>query len=453
MAKIKPSLPKGTRDFTPEQLARRYFIMNTIREVFELYGFQPIETPAMENLETLTGKYGEEGDKLLFRILNSGDFLLKADEKALADKDSNKLSSSISEKGLRYDLTIPFARYVVMHQHEITFPFRRYQMQPVWRADRPQKGRYREFYQCDADIIGSDSLLNEVELILIYDEVFRRLRVGDITIKLNNRKILEGVADVTGTSDRFGQMTVILDKTDKIGIDGIREEFMKSGFSEFQTKEIIDLLNNSRDNFDFVANKLQSSQKGKEGLAELEYIKGFLAESEAADVIFDLTLARGLDYYTGTILEVKANNVSIGSIGGGGRYDDLTGVFGLPGVSGVGISFGLDRIYDVMEELGLFEEIALNTTKVLFANFDSESERKAFIYLQQLRDEGIKAEIYPSPEKLGKQFKYADARKIPYVILAGSEELKTGLLAIKNMQTGDQQKSTMEEIIAHLKSE
>ena len=451
MAKIKPSIPKGTRDFTPDQLAKRYHIMNTIREVFELYGFQPIETPTMENLSTLTGKYGEEGDKLLFKILNSGDYLSKADEQALQQRDSNKLTSSISEKGLRYDLTIPFARYVVMHQNEITFPFRRYQIQPVWRADRPQKGRYREFYQCDADIIGSDSLLNEVELIKIYDTVFKKLGFEDISIKINNRKILEGIAEVTGTADRFGQMTVILDKLDKIGEEGVRKEFLSSGFSEDQTEAILKILNDSQNHFDEVIEQLQHSERGRKGLEELQFITDYLSDSTSNNVIFDLTLARGLDYYTGTILEVKANNVSIGSIGGGGRYDDLTGVFGLPGVSGVGISFGLDRIYDVMEELKLFSETSNVTTKVLFANFDPESERYAFGLLQEVRDNGINAEIYPSQEKLGKQFKYADSKNIPYVIMAGPEERATGLLQIKNMKTGDQQKSTIEEILDHLK--
>lgn len=467
MSKVKPSLPKGTRDFNPTELRKRQYIFNIIKTVFEKYGFQPIETPVMENLSTLEGKYGEEGDKLLFRILNSGDNLTEI-QNPLNNIQSNKeLIQKVSEKGLRYDLTIPFARYVVMHQNEITFPFKRYQIQPVWRADRPQKGRYREFYQCDADVIGSDSLLNEAELILIYVEVFKKLDI-DVTIKFNNRKILQGIAEY-GKVNTI-EFTTLLDKLDKIGIDALLDEFNNKGYSsEFidVIKILIDSNNKGRLETaifeDFFGNKLthlsrifpHKSETGLKGLNEIWAIENYLTETKIDNnkkPKFDFTLARGLDYYTGTIFEVKANNVQMGSIGGGGRYDNLTGVFGLPNVSGVGISFGIERIYDVMEELGLFNKLNLDiaVTKVLFINFGGESELVAFNYLQQIRQHNIAAEIYPSNAKMDKQMKYANAKKIPFVAFVGEEEIKNNTINLKNMESGLQQTLSIASLLEHL---
>jgi len=451
MSKVSPSLPKGTRDFGPDELRKRNYIFGVIRNVFEKYGFQPIETPAIENLSTLEGKYGEEGDKLLFRILNSGDFLKDIRQEDLDSRQSSKILHQISEKGLRYDLTIPFARYVVQHQHEITFPFKRCQIQPVWRADRPQKGRYREFYQCDADVIGSDSLLNEAELILIYDEVFGRLKMQDVSIKINNRKILVGIAEKNKIADKLTSFTIALDKLDKTGADEVKKELAERGIASDSLEAIIKVKNlSASEKISFLENYLDA-ETGKEGLNE---IKCIMAQASAcASLEFDPALARGLDYYTGTIFEVKANNVQMGSLGGGGRYDNLTGVFGLPGVSGVGISFGVERIYDVMEELKLFDSIDLqsNTTRALFINFGGEAETKAFQYLQQLRANDIPAEIYPSNEKMKKQIGYADKKGIPYAIFVGEEELKTNTLQLKDLRTGEQLRHSIEEIIALLK--
>jgi len=450
--KVTPSLPKGTRDFGPDELRKRNYIFGIIKCVFEKYGFQPIETPVMENLSTLEGKYGEEGDKLLFRILNSGDFLKDIPQENLNARLSSKISNLISEKGLRYDLTIPFARFVVQHQHEITFPFRRYQIQPVWRADRPQKGRYREFYQCDADVIGSDSLLNEVELILIYDEVFERLKMQDVRIKMNNRKILVGIAEKNNITDKPTSFTIALDKLDKIGADEVKKELQERGIAPEALDVIVKIKNmGASEKISFLESYFSASETGKTGLNEVKYV---LAQASAcANLEFDPTLARGLDYYTGTIFEVKVDNMQMGSIGGGGRYDNLTGVFGLPGVSGVGISFGVERIYDVMEELKLFDNINLsaNTTRALFINFGGEAETKAFQYLQQLRANDIPAEIFPSAEKMKKQIGYADKKGIPFALFVGEEELKNNTLQIKNLRTGEQSQHSLEEVISKLK--
>jgi histidyl-tRNA synthetase len=447
MSKVKPSLPKGTRDFNPTELRKRQYIFNTIKTVFEKYGFQPIETPVMENLSTLEGKYGEEGDKLLFRILNSGDNLTEIQNPVNNIQSNKELIQKVSEKGLRYDLTIPFARYVVMHQNEITFPFKRYQIQPVWRADRPQKGRYREFYQCDADVIGSDSLLNEAELILIYVEVFEKLGI-DVTIQFNNRKILAGFAEVLNITDKLAAFTVILDKLDKIGKEKVVEEFVQLGLSD-RANEVLDFAfgKNNEEQINFLKAFLAENETGKKGLEEIAFLLKFSKLPQ-----LNITLARGLDYYTGTIFEVKANNVQMGSIGGGGRYDNLTGVFGLPNVSGVGISFGIERIYDVMEELGLFNKLNLEiaVTKVLFINFGGESELVAFNYLQQIRQHNIAAEIYPSNAKMDKQMKYANAKKIPFVAFVGEEEIKNNTINLKNMESGLQQTLSISSLLEHL---
>jgi histidyl-tRNA synthetase len=453
MTKIKPSLPKGTRDFGPAELRKRQYIFNTIKTVFEKYGFQPIETPVMENLSTLEGKYGEEGDKLLFRILNSGDILSKiqnSNPDSYRDEIQNnkELIQKVSEKGLRYDLTIPFARYVVMHQNEIAFPFKRYQIQPVWRADRPQRGRYREFYQCDADVVGSDSLLNEVELVLIYAEAFEQLGI-DVTIQFNNRKILAGFAEVLNITDKLNAFTVILDKLDKIGKEKVAEEFAATGVSE-KANEVLEYASgkNNEEQITFLKSFLSGSETGRKGIEEIEFLLKLSSTPK-----LNITLARGLDYYTGTIFEVKANNVQMGSIGGGGRYDNLTGVFGLQGVSGVGISFGIERIYDVMEELGLFNDLNLEaaTTKVMFVNFGDVSELTAFNYVQQIRAENISAEIYPANVKMDKQMKYANAKKIPFVAFVGDEEIKNQTIQLKNMNTGEQQACSILEVIQKLK--
>jgi len=450
MSKTKVSLPKGMRDFGPKQVQNRQYIINTIKSVFELYGFMPIETPVMENLTTLNGKGGEESDKLLFKVLNSGDYLKKADQAHLTQKDYKKVLPTISEKGLRYDLTVPLARYVVMHQNDITFPFKRYQIQPVWRADRPQKGRYREFWQCDADVLGSDSLLNEVELIQIFSNVFEQLGI-DVAIHLNTRKLLLAMVELSGQNDKLTSFTVILDKLDKIGIDKVIEQLSEAGFDE-QTFDLVKAIN--VDSSDFlnskVAEQLAKTEMGKTGLAELKYIFSFLTDAYQHKVQIDPTLARGLDYYTGPIFEIKTEGFS-GSIGSGGRYDNLTGNFGLSGVSGVGISFGLDRIYDVMEEQNLFPANHTNYTQVLIINFDKETEHEVFQLAVPLRSEGIKTECYPTPAKLKKQMKYANDKNIPYVILAGSRELESGQLTLKNMQNGEQKNADIQTIISILK--
>ncbi len=435
---MKPSIPKGTRDFTPQQIIKRNYIFSTIKRVFVKYGYQPIETPTMENLSTLTGKYGQEGDQLLFKVLNNGDFLAKADEKALQEKDSRKIISSISKRGLRYDLTVPFARFVVMHQNEISFPFKRYQIQPVWRADRPQKGRYQEFYQCDVDVVGSRSLMYEAELIKIYDEVFELLGI-DTVIKVNNRKILYGVAEAAGIADRFMEMTIAIDKLDKIGITGVKGEMEKRNIPTDAIELIIKILDKS----DLVSLKklLGSSETGLKGIEEMEKVFKYLNVMQLKnEVRFEITLARGLSYYTGTIIEVAAKTVKMGSIGGGGRYDDLTGVFGLRDVSGVGVSFGAERIFDVMEELDTFPKENEDTLQILLIAFDDETHHYAFSELAKLRALGVNADLYPEPVKLKKQMKYANARQVPFVGLIGKEEMDKGVIALKNMATGDQVK-------------
>ena len=449
--KMKPSIPKGTRDFSPEEVNKRNFIFDTIREVFVRYGYQPIETPAMENLSTLTGKYGEEGDKLLFKVLNNGDFLAKADEQALAARDSSQLVSSISKRGLRYDLTVPFARFVVMRQHEITFPFKRYQIQPVWRADRPQKGRYQEFYQCDVDVVGSDSLVYEAELAQIYDEVFAKLGL-EVTIKINNRKVLAGIAEAAGIKDAFMDMTIAIDKLDKIGMEGVEKEMQGRGIPEAAIEKVKTIL--KAKNLEELKLQFTDSQIGLKGVEELESVFDYLGIGESTnEIVFDITLARGLSYYTGCIFEVQAKGVQMGSIGGGGRYDDLTGVFGMPGTSGVGVSFGAERIFDVMEELKLFPEDSATRLKAVFLAFDEASHRYAFRCLRQVRAAGINAEIYPEPTKMAKQFKYVDKRNAPFAVVIGSNEMASGQLAFKNMRTGEQEGLRLEEIIERLREE
>jgi histidyl-tRNA synthetase len=450
----KPSIPKGTRDFLPEVMIKRNYLFQTIKKSFVKYGFLPIETPCMENTATLMGKYGEEGDKLIFKILNSGDFLSGADEKALADKNSTQLISSISEKALRYDLTVPFARFVVQHQNEISFPFKRYQIQPVWRADRPQKGRYREFYQCDADVVGSDSLLYEVELVQLFDEVLTNLGLPDFTIKINNRKILSGIAEITGQADKIVDITVAIDKLDKIGEEGVVKELIEKQLPESTIEIIRPLFSMKGTNdevLDAIAQLLDSSVIGLKGVEELRYVLDTIKSIglRSAKLEFDVTLARGLNYYTGAIFEVKANNVQMGSICGGGRYDDLTGIFGLKNLSGVGISFGADRIYDVMEELRLFPVFSEESTQVLFINF-GVNDIKAFQLVNQLRAAGINAEIYPENAKLAKQMKYADGKRIPYTVFLGEEELASGVLKMKDMHSGEQINVSVEEIIEKL---
>ncbi|MFK7949555.1 MAG: histidine--tRNA ligase [Saprospiraceae bacterium] len=441
---MKPSIPKGTRDFTPEQIVKRNYIFNTIKSIFVKYGFQPIETPTMEKLSTLTGKYGNEGDQLLFKVLNSGDFLRKAKDL----DDYKKLSFQISEKGLRYDLTVPFARYVVMHQNDIAFPFKRYQIQPVWRADRPQKGRYREFYQCDVDIVGSNSLMFEAELIKIYDEVFAKLGVNS-TIKINNRKVLEGIAETAGIPDKMIDMTVAIDKLDKVGIEGVRKEMRERDINDDAITTIEKIL--TIDNLTELKAIFINSEIGQKGVEELEEVFNFLKFSEQTnDIVFDITLARGLSYYTGCIFEVAANDVKMGSIGGGGRYDDLTGMFGLKNVSGVGVSFGAERIYDVMEELNLFPKDDSQSLKLLFVTFDKESFMFAYKALIEVRKAGINAELYPDPVKMKKQMKYANARHVPYVAIVGSQEMENGVLGIKDMQTGNQNTLTVRQVIDRL---
>lgn len=444
---MKPGIPKGTRDFSPSQVAKRDYIFNTIRFVFKKYGYKPIETPVMENLSTLTGKYGEEGDKLLFKILNSGDYLKKANNEALEERSSNKLTSSISNKGLRYDLTVPFARYVVMHQNDISFPFKRFQIQQVWRADRPQRGRYREFYQCDVDVVGSDSLMYEAELVRIYDEVFAQLGLN-VTIKINNRKVLYGIADSCGIGDRFMDMTIALDKLDKIGSDKVVEEMINRGIPSEAAAAVIETL--GLKSLDDLEKRFALSPTGLEGIGELREFHKYVDQRPLTNNLqFDISLARGLNYYTGCIIEVESNDVKIGSIGGGGRYDDLTGVFGLKGVSGVGVSFGAARIYDVMEELNLFPEGIDQTTDVLVIALGDEDHPFAFDCVTELRAKNISSDLYPKATKLKKQMKYANDLKIPYVILIGSEERNTGQLSFKDMTTGEQKKLALSEIIAH----
>ena len=458
----KPSTPKGTRDFSPDEMMRRNFIFDTIRSVFKKYGYQPIETPAMENIETLTGKYGEEGDQLLFKILNSRPFEAK-DEKKQQMRDAfertlqqNTNSDVLTEKALRYDLTVPFARYVVQHQNEITFPFKRYQIQPVWRADRPQKGRYREFFQCDADVIGSDSLINEVELVQMIDEAFTAFGVP-VTIKINNRKILSGIAEVIGEKEKIVDITVAIDKLDKIGVDGVNKELAEKGISEIAIDRLQPLISFSGDynaKIELLNELISTSETGRKGIEEVKYVFGLIGNGElkTATCELDITLARGLNYYTGAIFEVKANKGTLtSSICGGGRYDDLTGIFGLPNMSGVGISFGIDRIFDVLNEVGYPEDVtAKEGTRVLFANFGGEDERHSLSLLKKVREAGIAAEIYLDAVKMGKQFKYADAKKIPFVAIIGENERTNNTITLKNMASGEQSSVTLSELISAL---
>ena len=448
----KPSIPKGTRDFSPVEVAKRGFIMDTIKEQFKLFGFQPIETPSFENSETLMGKYGEEGDRLIFKILNSGDYLKKVDDTLYQAKDSTKMTAKISEKALRYDLTVPFARYVVQHQNEIDFPFKRYQIQPVWRADRPQKGRFREFYQCDADVVGSTSLWQEVDLIQLYDKVFTKLNLQGVTIKINNRKILSGIAEVIGASDKLIDFTVALDKLDKIGEDGVKKEMKEKGIFDDAIEKVKPLFSFEGSTTEKIAKLktlLASSEEGTKGVEELEFITNTINEIslQTASLDLDVTLARGLNYYTGAIFEVSApKEVKMGSIGGGGRYDDLTGIFGLKNVSGVGISFGLDRIYLVLEELGLFPETVALSTKALFINFGDKEALYCAKTIIKLRSEGIVAELYPDSAKMKKQMGYANKRTIPYVILVGTSEIEKETYTVKNMSSGTQNEMNFDEL-------
>jgi histidyl-tRNA synthetase len=481
MASNKPSVPKGTRDFSPAEMAKRNYIFDTIKTVFRKYGYQEIQTPSMENLETLTGKYGEEGDKLIFKILNSGEKLLideeyfkKFEEDSEKDLTSqylnsgnyedlstrilkrNKALEGLTEKALRYDLTVPFARYVVSHQNEITFPFKRFQVQPVWRADRPQKGRYREFYQCDADVVGSDSLLNEAEFILIYDEALSNFGLKDFTIKINNRKILSGIAEIIGKPELIVDMTVAIDKLDKIGMTGVSKELLERGFTEddlLKLTPVILLGGNNDEKLSALKEVLKTSRIGLKGIEEIEAVFAYLKNCtiKTAKLELDITLARGLNYYTGAIFEVKTNEVAMGSIGGGGRYDDLTGMFGLKNLTGAGISFGADRIYDVLEELKLFPQDTTQGTQVLICCFDKEFENYGFVLVQQLRQQEIRAELYPPGAKIKKQLDYANNKNISFTIMLGSEEMQTGLLSLKNMQTGEQQKLSAEMILERLK--
>ncbi|MBP5135407.1 MAG: histidine--tRNA ligase [Paludibacteraceae bacterium] len=450
----KPSIPKGTRDFAPEEMVRRNYIFDTIKSVYRLYGFQQIETPAVENLSTLMGKYGEEGDKLLFKILNSGDFLSDVAPSDFSERNLPKLTNKMCEKGLRYDLTVPFARFVTMNRDKITFPFKRYQIQPVWRADRPQKGRYREFYQCDADVIGSDSLLNEVELVQIIDEVFRRFGIN-VCIKINNRKILSGIAEIIGEPEKIVDITVAIDKLKKIGLEKVNDELRSKGIAEealAKLQPIILLKGSNEEKLAKLQEILAASETGLNGVKELETVFGYITSLNiATKTELDLTLARGLNYYTGCIFEVKALDVEIGSITGGGRYDNLTGVFGMEGVSGVGISFGADRIYDVLNALNLYPEEVAQTTKVMFANFGENETRYLLPILKNLRDAGISAEIYPENAKMKKQFGYADTRHIPYVVIAGENEMNENKVTLKNMNSGEQQLVSKEQLLAIIK--
>ncbi|MCD6090668.1 MAG: histidine--tRNA ligase [Bacteroidales bacterium] len=450
MAFQKPSIPKGTRDFSPAEMLKRNYIFNTIKKHFVRFGYQPIETPAMENLSTLMGKYGEEGDKLLFKILNSGDYLSKVSEEELDKKNSQTLTSKISEKGLRYDLTVPFARFVVQHQNEISFPFKRYQIQPVWRADRPQKGRYREFFQCDADVIGNNALLNEVELVQLIDSIFTDLKVNIVT-KLNNRKILSGIAEIIGQADKIIDITVAMDKLDKIGLDNVNQELLSKDIPQEavdQLQPIILLSGSTSEKLAALKNALADSEIGLKGISEMEEIMDYLQLFNLQnEVELDLTLARGLNYYTGTIFEVKATDVQIGSICGGGRYDDLTGIFGLKDVSGVGISFGADRIFDVLNELDVYPKHQSESTKVFFVNFGKNEEAYCLPLLAKLRQSGINSEIYPEAAKMKKQMKYANGKAIPFVAIIGEDEMQKGELILKNMESGEQKSLTAEELL------
>ncbi len=450
----KPGIPKGTRDFSPVEMAKRNYIFNTIRDVYHLYGFQQIETPSMENLSTLMGKYGEEGDKLLFKIQNSGDYFSGITDEELLSRNAAKLASKFCEKGLRYDLTVPFARYVVMHRDELCFPFKRYQIQPVWRADRPQKGRYREFYQCDADVVGSDSLLNEVELMQIIDAVFSRFGIR-VCIKINNRKILSGIAEIIGESDKITDITVAIDKLDKIGLDNVNQELASKGISQEAIRKlqpIILLSGSNAEKLQTLKSVLAGSEAGMKGVAESEFIlHTLLSLGLKNELELDLTLARGLNYYTGAIFEVKALDVQIGSITGGGRYDNLTGVFGMPGLSGVGISFGADRIFDVLNQLDLYPREAVNASQLMFVNFGEAEAAYCLPALQRMRAAGIRAEIYPDAAKMKKQMGYANSKGIPFVVIAGENEMAQKKLTLKDMQTGEQDLLTVDDIIGKWK--
>ena len=447
----KPSIPKGTRDFGPEEMAKRNYIFNTIKDVYALYGFEQIETPAMETLQTLMGKYGEEGDKLLFKILNSGDYLNKISDEELNERNSLHLASKLCEKGLRYDLTVPFARYVVMHRDELQLPFKRYQIQPVWRADRPQKGRYREFYQCDADVVGSDSLLNEVELMQIVDTVFTKFGIR-IQIKINNRKILSGIAEVLDEADKIVDITVAIDKLEKIGLENVNAELKAGGITDKAIEKlqpILTMQGSNEDKLKTIEKVLESSEVGLKGVEETRFILDTLNSVGLNNEIqLDLTLARGLNYYTGAIFEVKALDTSIGSITGGGRYDNLTGIFGMPGLSGVGISFGADRIYDVLNTLELYPKEMLSSTQVLFINFGEKETAYCLPFIAEIRKNGIRAEIFPDKAKMKRQMNYANAKNIPYVVFAGEDEIEKGKLMLKDMQSGEQKLVTAKELIA-----
>lgn len=450
----KPSIPKGTRDFSPAEMARRNYIFDTIRQAFKLYGYKQIETPAMENLSTLMGKYGEEGDKLLFKILNSGDYLKPVGDEELTERNCARLASKLCDRGLRYDLTVPFARFVVQHRDELTMPFKRYQIQPVWRADRPQKGRYREFFQCDADVVGSDSLWNEVELLSLIDTVFRNLKIRTC-IKLNNRKVLSGIAEVIGEADKLIDITVAIDKIDKIGIDKVNEELSQKGLNDeaiSRLRPLLELSGSNSEKLQTLSELLASSEIGLKGIEELkEVLDGIDTLGHECDVELDVSLARGLNYYTGTIIEVKALDVEIGSITGGGRYDNLTGVFGMSGLSGVGISFGADRIYDVLNQLNLYPEEISNTVKVIFVNFGQAEAVQSAKYIAQLRQQGVSAELYPDSTKMKKQMNYANDNKIPFVAIIGETELQDGTIAVKNMNSGEQKTMSINELIDALK--
>lgn len=454
MANVKAAIPKGTRDFGPQVMIKRNYIFDTIKKVFKKYGYQEIQTPTMENLDTLTGKYGDEGDQLIFKILNSGDYMLKAESLKQKGEDltSKKLLPLISEKALRYDLTVPFARYVVMHQNEITSPFKRFQIQPVWRADRPQKGRYREFYQCDADVVGSDSLLNEAEFICIYDEALSLLGLKDFTIKINNRKILSGIAELIGKPDMIVDLTVAIDKLDKIGLEGVEKELLEKGFEAKDLeilKPVILLSGNNEEKLNSLKTILSNSIIGQKGIEEIDKVFSYLQNFSLrnAKVELDLTLARGLNYYTGCIFEVKTNEVAMGSIGGGGRYDDLTGMFGKEGLTGAGISFGADRIYDVLEELNLFPSATAESTQVLICVFGEQEEAFAIPILNQLRNAEIKAELFPFGAKMKKQMQYANDKQIAYTLIIGGDEMESGLLSLKNMESGEQEKLSVKDLL------
>ena len=448
-----PSIPKGTRDYSPDIMVKRNYIFDTIKSVFKLYGYMPLETPAMENLSTLMGKYGEEGDKLLFKILNSGDFIGNVPENELLERNSIRLTNKISEKGLRYELTVPFARFVVQHQSELTFPFKRYQIQPVWRADRPQKGRYREFYQCDVDVVGSNSLLHEVELIQMVDEVYRRLKIN-VRLLINNRKILAGIAETIGYPDKLIDITVAIDKMDKIGLENVNAELKEKGICDEAIEKLQPILNlegNNLEKLEQLRTVLRESEVGLKGIEELATVFNYLDDLQIeTEIKLDLTLARGLSYYTGAIFEVKALDAQIGSITGGGRYDDLTGIFGLKNMSGVGISFGADRIFDVMQQLDLFPKDNTTTTQILFVNFGEKEEKYCLPLLKQLRTAGINTEIYPEAAKMKKQMGYADKKGIPYVALVGETEMQEGILSLKDMTSGEQTNLRIEEVIAKL---